>query len=344
MKLTRRRMLKAGMVASLSLPWNSLAESARRVRVGFLGIAHSHFKEKLQVLKQSEDFELVGLCEENVSVRDKGPINARWISRAILMREAEVIVVEGTVQELSRNAADALREGKHVHVEKPPAASMSEFRNLVNLARRSHRLLQVGYMWRHNPGFNRAFEAARNGWLGDVFLLRATMNTQIPDERRQEWATFRGGAMFEQGSHLVDAAVRLLGRPRKVTSFLQRRRFPKDRLADNTVAVLEFSQAMAILTSAPLQPNAGAHRFLEILGTGGTALVQPIEPPALVLDLAAAAGPYVEGRQGIALPEYHRYVDEFRELAHAVRSASNLSVSLEEERVIQETLLKVCGS
>ena len=143
--------------------------------------------------------------------------------------------------------------------------------------------------------------------------------------------------MFELGSHLVDIVVRLLGAPVKVTPHLQRR--GGDSLADNCLAVFEFPKAQAIVTSSALQPNAGPHRFLEILGTNGVAHVQPIEPPALTLELATAAGPHPAGVHKVPLPEYRRYVGELCELAAAVREGSQLSVTPEQDLQIQTALL-----
>lgn len=337
--LSRRAFLAAAAVTTAALA----AEPARRIRAGFLGTGYSHFRDKHALLKDSADFELVGLCEEDADVRAKSPADARWLTPEELLAAAEVIIVESAVRDHARHARLALEAGKHVHLEKPPAATLREFRELVELARRKELLLQIGYMWRYNPGMARAIEAAQRGWLGEVFLVRATMNTLLDDARRPEWAEFAGGAMFEQGSHLVDAVVRTLGAPAKVTPFLQHRRAPADLLADNTVAVFEYPRAMAIITSAPLQPNAGPQRFFEILGTQGTARVQPIEPPALSLDLATAGRPYAKGRQDVPLPAYRRYVDEFRDLAAAIRGERPLPVGLDRELEIQAALMQACG-
>ena len=146
--------------------------------------------------------------------------------------------------------------------------------------------------------------------------------------------------MFELGCHLIDAVVRTLGKPEKLTPHLQRR--GGDDLADNCVTVFEFAKAQAIVTSATIQPNAFAHRSFEILGTNGTARVQPIEPPTLMFDLAKAAGSYQAGAQHIEMPTYRRYLPEFTELAASVRSGQPLSVSPETELIVQETLLRAC--
>jgi predicted dehydrogenase len=117
-----------------------------------------------------------------------------------------------------------------------------------------------------------------------------------------------------------------------------------DGLADNTVAVLEYPRALAVILNSTLQPSAFPHRYLEVLGTAGTLLVKPIEPPALLVDLARPAGPYRGGSGAVPLPEYRRYVGDFAELAAAVRGERPLSVASEEDRVVQESLVRACGN
>ncbi len=313
------------------------------VRIGFLGAGYSHAAEKIRLIRETPAFTLIGIAEESAPVRalyEKQGIAV--LSRRELLDKCEAIIVESEVRHHARDAREALAAGKHVHLEKPPADTMTDFKEIVRLAREKKCLLQVGYMWRFNPGFARAIEAARNGWLGEVYLVRATMNTQLAGDRRPEWAEFKGGAMFEQGCHLIDAVVRLLGAPRHVVPILRKHGRFDDTLADNCVAVFAYPNATASVTNATMQPNAGPHRFLEILGTKGTATVKPIEPPSLQIDLAEAAGPYKRGQQTVELPAYRRYVDEFTEFAGAIRGQTQLSVSLDEELRVQETLLRAC--
>ena len=114
-------------------------------------------------------------------------------------------------------------------------------------------------------------------------------------------------ALFELGSHLIDVLVRLMGRPGRIVSTLKTHGPFRDHLEDNTVAVFEFPRALGIISAATLQPDAGRHRSFEVLGTKGTAIVQPIEPPGLTIDLSKAAGPYHAGVNEVRLPTYRRY-------------------------------------
>lgn len=339
--MKRREFIFRTASATLAAATSVHAAERRPIRVGFLGAAHSHALGKFRILRESADYELVGICEESEKAREPfAKLGAKFISQNELLNRAELIVVESAVRDHARHARLALTAGKHVHVEKPPAATMLECEELVRLARDKKLLLQTGYMWRFHPGINRAIEAARSGWLGDVFLVEARINTHLDASRRNEWAEFKGGSMFELGCHLIDAVVRLLGKPTRVTSHLQRR--GGDDLADNCVTVFEFPKAQAIVTSAVLQPNASAHRFFEILGTNGTVRVEPIEPGSLTVDLVKAAGPYKAGAEKIALPAYRRYVGDFVELASAIRGEKALAVTLDHELQVQGALLRSC--
>ena len=145
------------------------AEPPRRILIGFLGVSHSHALEKFKVVRESSEFELIGVVEDAEAVREPyARLGAKFISREELFARAEVVVVDSAVADHARDAKLALSVGKHVHVEKPPATTLREFEELVDLARAKKRLMQVGYMWRFNRGFNHALEAAHQGWLGEV--------------------------------------------------------------------------------------------------------------------------------------------------------------------------------
>jgi predicted dehydrogenase len=345
--MNRRKFLRStsSLAALTFLPpiSASAVTPAQKIKIGFLGVSHSHASEKVKLVRALQDWELIGICEKDEEVRhayDQAGI--KILSQRDLLTECTVVAVESAVRDHARHAKLALEAGKHVHVEKPPADSLNAFKELQKIAPQKQLLLQVGYMWRFNPGLVTALEAAQKGWLGDVYLVRATINTQVPAARRPEWAEFKGGVMFELGCHLIDPIARLLGQPNSVTPFLKKHGNFDDNLADNTTAVFEYPKVTAIVTAATLQPNAMAHRSFEILGTNGTALVKPLEQPVLQIDLAKPAGPYKAGTQTISLPSYRRYVSEFNELAQCVRNKTSLAVTPQQELLMQETLLRAC--
>ncbi len=345
--MNRRRFLATTSTATGTLLAPSLLRAAdhpRPIKAGFLGVAHSHAAEKWRLVRSSPHFELLALAEDDPSLRDRYQAQgATLVSPEVLIATCDVVFVESPVADHGRHGRQVLSEGKHLHLEKPPSDNLADVEEMTRLAREKDRILQVGYMWRHHPGFHAIQEAVREGWLGDVFLVRGQIGNQLAADRRPEWAAFKGGGLFELGAHLVDALIRLLGEPRAVTPFLRRHGRFTDNLMDNNVAVFDFPHATGIIQNSNLQPNSGRQRVFEVLGTNGTATLRPIEPPTLELDLLAPAGPYQAGLQKVPLPRYERYVGDIEELAAAIRRERPLNVTLDQELLVQKWLLQACS-
>ena len=334
-----RRTFSASL---LSLPL--AAQPPARVKAAFLGLAHSHAFDKARLVQAHPRYTLAGAWEPDAGVRKtyaKLPAFP-WLEKQAILDDPSItaVFIQSEVKTHGPLALEAVRAGKHVHIEKPPSETLAEFREIVETARAGNLRLQTGYMWRFNPAVAKAIEAARSGWLGEVYHIHARMNTIVGANRRPEWNLFSAGQMYEQGAHLTDIIVRILGKPAKITSFLRHDGAFNDTLKDNTAAVFEYPKAFAVLVSSVLQPNAGRHRALEIFGSKGNAVVRPIEPPTLEIDLTAAAGPYKQGWQKVALPPYERYVGDIDELAAALLDGKPMSVTLDQELDIQETLLR----
>lgn len=315
------------------------------VGIGFLGAVHSHFEGKLAAAKSISDLRIAGVCERDPKVRDF--LNKEGIpllSHEQLLSDPGIrmIAVESAVRDHARDGLAVVQAGKHLHLEKAPADNMAAFQRIVDTARQNKLRLQTGYIFRRHPGITRAIEAARKGWLGEVFLVRANIGNQLAANRRPEWGEFSGGVMYELGGHVIDPIVRLMGRPRSVTPYLRKHGRFNDTLKDNCVAVLEWDHATGIVQSATLQPGATRYRAFEILGTNGTFAVNPLEPCAATVDLEKPAGPYTAGLQKLSLPPFTRYGDDLRDMAAAIRGEAELPVSYDEDLMVHEALLR-CG-
>lgn len=338
--MTRRTLLSLTGVGAAAYA------QQKRVGIGFMGISHSHGEGKLTVVRASPDWQIVGIAESDPKlqkmVREQGiPL----LSRDELLNHPEirVIAVESAVRDHAPDGLAVLQAGKHLHLEKAPADSMTGFRKMVSLARDKSLLLQVGYMWRYHPGIAAAIDAARKGWLGPVYLVKATIGNQLAVKRRPEWAEFAGGNMFELGGHVIDPMIRLMGKPRDVQSILRKDGDYDDTLKDNTLAIFQWEKALGMVHGSNLQPGSSRYRAFEIHGTNGAAMVQPIEPAALTIDLEKAAGPYTRGVQKVPMPPYSRYVADMIELASAVRGETRLRVTYDEDLIVQEALLRASG-
>jgi len=169
---------------------------------------------KLKAMQDSPDYQVVSACEYDAAVRTRNqndPLyqGLRWVSEEELLADPSIhlIVVECRAWEAVPWGKKVIGAGKHLHLEKPPGNEWAPFRELVEEARRKKLLLQTGYMWRWHEGMNAAIAAARNAWLGDIYLVRGAINSDRDAQGRAIEAKYRGGSFLELGGHLVDRVV-----------------------------------------------------------------------------------------------------------------------------------------
>src|SRR5205085_9269097 len=97
------------------------AQNLSRPKIGFLGASHSHATEKFKVLQQMSEFDLIGIAEASETLRASfEKLGAKFLARNELIETADVVVVESAVKDHAADGIEALKAGKHVHIEKPP--------------------------------------------------------------------------------------------------------------------------------------------------------------------------------------------------------------------------------
>ncbi|MEA5069870.1 MAG: Gfo/Idh/MocA family oxidoreductase, partial [Christensenellaceae bacterium] len=115
----------------------------------------------------------------------------------------------------------ALEAGKHVMCEKPMAINHREALRMVEAAKRTGRLLTVGYQARYRPDSAYLKRECENGELGDIYYAKAKAirRRAVPtwgvflDEREQG-----GGPLIDIGTHALDLTLWMMNndRPRSV--------------------------------------------------------------------------------------------------------------------------------
>lgn len=95
---------------------------------------------------------------------------------------------------MNGSASATSAAGKHVFLEKPMTATLADADAIVDRARRSDRVLLVGFQERHNLALVEMRRAMQEGVLGDVLFIRGT--GRIPRKRLEKgWLfnTAQGG-------------------------------------------------------------------------------------------------------------------------------------------------------
>lgn len=321
------------------------------------GVRHGHAAGKAQAMRDNPEVELRGVYEPNEAVREEAKSRRafeglRWYrtSEEMLSDPAVVAVaIEGLNVESLPTAHESVAAGKHLWYDKPAGDDWPAFQALVVLAREKRVVIQMGFMFRYQDGFQKLAEWARSGALGEVFGIRAHMSTNISEAARRVVADHPGGILYDLAGHMLDQVLWLLKdeRPARVTSFLRNDQTPGvPHFADNTLGVFEFGKAMAMVDIAAMEPRPMARRF-EVYGTLGSAVLDPMEPATNIrLCLEAATGDYAKGTHSVPLAALSRqrlYELELQALLPVLRGERAPDRPLEHEVLVQETLLRATG-
>ena len=85
--------------------------------------------------------------------------------------EIDIVAVATPVKTHYRFASEALSAGKHVFVEKPIAASVSESRELIALAEKNQQKLMVGHTFLYTVAVRKMKEVIDSGELGKIYYI-----------------------------------------------------------------------------------------------------------------------------------------------------------------------------
>ena len=354
--VSRRRFASAAALVPLvlgAIRTNIVArqpdQPRQKIRVGQIGTKHAHGIGKLQtVRKLSEHFEVIGVVETDAAQREKVQLTESfrgltWMTSDQLLEQPglQLVLVETEIDQLLSTAEKCLVAGMHIHLDKPAGSSMREFERLVRLAADKNRMIQMGYMFRSNPAFQFLIEAANNGWLGEIFEIHGVISKQIAMAERAELARYRGGSMFELGCHLIDAVVKLLGKPSSVVAVNRNTHPQVDQLHDNCLAVFQYPKATATIRSSVVEVAGNRRRQFTVCGTQGTIEIEPLEPPLLTLTLDRPQGKFQKGTQTVELPKMDgRYDGDLLDFASAIRGERVYGYSLEHDLVVQACVLQ----
>ena len=333
--------------------WSASALAAvstkEKLKVGQIGVGHSHAAGKMQVLRNSPDWEVVGIVETDPELRAEAEGSEvyqglHWMTAEQLLNTPglQAVAVETRTDQLLEVADVCVAAGKHIHLDKPPGEDFDRFRRLLRSADRQQLVVQLGYMYRYNPAILLLRDLLAKGWLGEVFEIQAVMSKEVGQSKRKRWAKYPGGTMFELGCHLVDLLIGVLGQPDNITSYNRHSGDFEDGLMDNMMAVCEYPRATATIRSSALEVEGFDRRHLTVCGTEGTVHIQPLDAPKVKLALAEPRGAYRKGYQEIEVGPYVRYVDDVADLAAIIRGEKLADFDTAHDLAAQETLLRAC--
>lgn len=145
----------------------------KKLRVAVIGIGHLG-KEHARIYKTAiPEAELVGLCDQDPSKQEKAAALGVpfYTDFKELIGKVDAVSVATPTFSHHQVAREFLKAKVHTLIEKPITLKLEEANELMELSRRHGCALQVGHIERHNPGFKRVEEIAKNIRFFEVHRL-----------------------------------------------------------------------------------------------------------------------------------------------------------------------------
>jgi predicted dehydrogenase len=283
------------------------------LRLGLVGLGKIARDQHLPAIAANPGLELVAVASRNAAA--EGVANYPDLD-AMLSGEPDLdaVILCQPPQPRFAAACAALRAGKHVFLEKPPGATLSEVQALIDLARAQGVTLFASWHSREAAGV-----AAARAALADAALRSVTI-TWKEDVRvwhpGQAWIWEPGGfGVFDPGINALSILTEILPEPVRLLS-------AELRVPSNRAAPIAADLAMATLSGTPIAAE------LDFLQTGPQTWDIRVESDKGVLVLSHGGNTLVI--DGVARPaekeqEYPRLYSRFADLVRTGQSDVDLA-------------------
>jgi len=191
-----------------------------------------------------------------------------------MVRRADVdAVIVSTPPSLhAEMSIEALRAGKHVLCEKPLARNPEECREMIAAAHQSKRLLATGFNYRFYPSILKARELLDSGIIGELDHVRSYTGYSATEHTHtwlHEADTMGGGALRDNGIHLIDLTRYFLGEVASVQGSTSNAVWKFPGCEDNGFAILRSTTGKLASLHASWTEWSGYKFRVEIYGSRG---------------------------------------------------------------------------
>src|SRR5580700_2578545 len=124
-----------------------------------------------------------------IAARDK-PATLKDYHELLARKDIDAVVIATPCDLHVEMAIAALKAGKHVYCEKPAGINPASIQQLVDVARSSDRVFQIGQQMRSIGRLRRTIEKVQEGVIGDVIMVKAQRHAaaDLPhDSSSNDW-------------------------------------------------------------------------------------------------------------------------------------------------------------
>jgi len=175
---SRRFFLGAATALAATRVWGA----NDRVNVAIVGLG-GRGSDHLRIYSKMPEARVVGLCDVNQAAleRAQATLQKNTGEKAKEFEDMRQAFADPEIQAVSIATPNhwhalaaiwAMRAGKDVYGEKPACYNIYEGQKMLEVARQTNRMLQIGSQHRSTPFKMRAMESIHGGLIGDVYLSK----------------------------------------------------------------------------------------------------------------------------------------------------------------------------
>lgn len=179
--MNRRDFVKTASIGAATLTasmYSRVLGANERLNVAVIGCGRMG-QYNISVQKGTDFVNVTAVCDvyepnlqEGLKIAGSGAKPFRDFRRILDDKTIDAVVIASPDHWHALMTTLACEAGKDVFVEKPASTTIAEGRRMVQVARRTGRIVQVGTMQRSSPVFQNAVKIVRSGALGKISLVR----------------------------------------------------------------------------------------------------------------------------------------------------------------------------
>ena len=201
-----------------------------KLKVGIIGCGGIANGKHMPSIKQIKEVEMIAFCDTVIerakkAAEEYGEVGAKTYSdykELLSDKSIDIIYVLTPNRDHSPMTIDALNAGKHVMCEKPMAKTSKEAKEMMETAKKTGKVLTIGYQNRFRENSQYLKKMVDRGDLGEIYFAKAHA---IRRRGVPTWGVFLdeeaqgGGPLIDIGTHALDLTLWMMDnyKPKTVT-------------------------------------------------------------------------------------------------------------------------------
>lgn len=178
-----------------------------KIKIGIAGYGKIG-KLRASILEKNEHAKVVALFDLEKPNNVPKKIKLVKSFEELLNQDIDAVFICAFNNVLAEYTSLALKAGKHVFCEKPPARTTEELKSVIKAESNSNLILKYGFNHRYHYSVQEAKKIIDSGSMGKLLWLRGVYGKAGSIDYKKNWRNYSkysgGGILIDQGIHMLD--------------------------------------------------------------------------------------------------------------------------------------------